>query len=310
LIVRDNALCDPETSEPVAPIIDGIPRFVDPAENYAESFGWQWKNWADTRSMSRGATDSLRDLILARTHFEEFDLTGKTILECGMGGGDDTEALLTLPFSEVHAFDLSTAVERGHRHLQCDRLFVSQASIFDIPYPDESFDVVYCHRVLQHTPDPEAALACICRKVKPGGIIFAHAYKRSVAHMIEWRYKYRWLTKRLPRRWIHRYVEACGTWMHHLNRVLYAWLPTRFLAYTCVPFYFCYGTVENGSALGSKERIELEKLITFDALTPMHDHPMRASVFTRILREHGFELVHFHNPIRSPMYCTAVRTGA
>ena len=35
-----------------------------------------------------------------------------------MGGGDDTEVLVTLPFAEIHSFDLSSAVERAHKHLK------------------------------------------------------------------------------------------------------------------------------------------------------------------------------------------------
>jgi hypothetical protein len=44
-----------------------------------------------------------------------------------MGGGDDTEALLTLPFKEVHSFDISNSVERAKKYLEDKRLTISQA---------------------------------------------------------------------------------------------------------------------------------------------------------------------------------------
>lgn len=41
-----------------------------------------------------------------------------------------------------------------------------------LPFPDESFDCVLCTEVLEHCPDPFAALAEMARVLKPGGRIF------------------------------------------------------------------------------------------------------------------------------------------
>ncbi len=297
---------NPVTGATVATVRLGIARFVEPEDNYAESFGYQWKKWHSIRSDVRNPGHGLREVILTRTHFGEYDLAGKTLLECGMGGGDDTEVLLGLPFAEIHSFDLSSAVERAAQFLKDDRLRVFQASIYDIPYPDASFDVVYCHRVLQHTPDPAEALRRICAKVKPGGLLFAHSYKRSRRHMSEWRYKYRWLTKRLPWRCIDAYVELFGTPLHHLTRLMYMNRHTAELAYRFVPFYRL-PDVGEGSETPEQAIIELEKQITFDALTPWHDHPMDSGEFRAIIERAGFKIAHFFDPEVSPMFATAVR---
>lgn len=294
------------TGAAVASVRLGIPRFVAPEANYAESFGYQWKKWHSIRSDERNPGHNLRQLILERTHFGEFDIAGKSLLECGMGGGDDTEVLLGLPFSEIHSFDLSSAVERAAQYLRDDRLRIFQASIYDIPYPDASFDVVFCRRVLQHTPDPAEALRRVCAKVKPGGLLFAHAYKRSRLHMAEWRYKYRWLTKRLPWRWVDAYVALAGPLLHRLNRFLYARGLTRAFAYRFIPFYHLPGVGE-GSATARDSILELEKQITFDALTPWHDHPMDSGEFRAIIEGAGFEIRHFFDPVASPVFATAVR---
>lgn len=297
---------NPVSGKAVATVRLGIARFVELEENYAESFGYQWKKWHSIRSDRRNPGHDLRALILERTHFAEFDIAGKTLLECGMGGGDDTEVLLGLPFSEIHSFDLSSAVERAARYLRDARLRIFQASIYDMPYPDAAFDVVYCHRVLQHTPDPAEALRRICAKVKPGGLLFAHSYKRSRRHMAEWRYKYRWLTKRLPWRWVDAYVTLAGPLLHRLNRFLYARALTREFAYRFIPFYKL-PDVGEGSATTSKSILELEKQITFDALTPWHDHPMDSGEFRAIIEGAGFEITHFFDPETSPVFATAVR---
>lgn len=306
LVKKREGLVNEQTGELVAPIVAGIPRFVNQEHNYAESFGYQWKRWHSIRSDVRNHGYNLSNVVLERTHFSEFDLAGKTILECGMGGGDDTEVLLELPFSEVHSFDLSTAVERAAQFLKDPRLCISQASIYDIPYPDRSFDVVYCHRVLQHTPDPRLALRQICAKVKPGGILFAHSYKRSWRYMSEWRYKYRWFTKRLPWKTIVVYLDIFGPFLHRLNRLMYRHRVTRMIAYNFIPFFYLAPHAEGG--MTTKDSVlELEKQITFDALTPWHDHPMRPTEFKSIIESEGFEILYMtENPI-SPMYCTAIR---
>lgn len=288
----------------VAAIVASIPRFVGSEDDYATSFGWQWNYWTDIMSDARTTGTFKRDLLLERTHFAEYGMEGKTILECGMGGGDDTEVLLDFPFAEVHSFDLSNSVDRARRYLDDPRLTLSQASIFEIPYPDRSFDFVFCHRVLQHTPDPARALRCICKKVRPGGVLFAHSYKLSWIHAMHYKYKYRWLTRRLRLETVHGLLERFGPrlsrvnhWMSDRGRLLQA------LAYGFVPFT---GIREYGE-LDERRLLELEKLVTFDALTPRYDRPMTSRAFRGVIESEGFRIEHIHDPRSSPLYCTALK---
>ena len=221
-----------------------------------------------------------------------------------MGGGDDTEILLQFPFAEVHAFDLTNAVDRAARYLDDPRLVMSQASIYEIPYPDHSFDFVFCHRVLQHTPDPAAALRCLCRKVRPGGVLFAHSYKKSLLYLMNFKYKLRWFTKRLPRKAIAWYVDTFGPALHAFNHavadrnLLFRGLVWNFIPFEHVPEY---GTFDD------KQLLELEKLITFDALTPWYDRPLSTKRFVSIIESEGFEIDHLFDPRISPVCCTAVK---
>lgn len=285
----------------VATIESGIARFC--VSDYAESFGWQWNRWEDTLSDERNKGDAKLQLILRRTYFDQYDLEGKVLLECGMGGGDDTEVLLKMPFAEVHSFDLSRAVDRAARFLQDERLVISQASIYDIPYPDQCFDVVYCHRVLQHTPDPLRALRSICRKVRPGGLLFAHCYNRTFRYMMNYKYKYRWLTRRLPPETTFAAISRFGARLHQVNSVLMGSgsRPARWLAYGFLPFEWLpeYGQLD------SNEVLELEKLVTFDALTPRYDRPLSWRRFSSTLHEEGFTIEHCSPGHSSPLYATA-----
>ncbi len=294
---------DPQTGRLVAPVEGGVARFVPRDEHYAASFRRQWARWRTNMYDTPAALAYQRQTVLGRTRFTEDQLRGKTLLECGCGPGNDTRVLLDLPLAEVHSFDLSEACEHTRALDDSGRLVVSQASITAIPYADRSFDVVYCHRVLQHTPDPEASLRSICRKVKPGGTLFVHSYRRSPLFMSSYKYKYRWLTRRLPNAWVAWYVDAFGPMLNALNKRLHAMGPRgRRAAYRWVPFYDAFGAFTH---MGPKKELELLKLITFDALTPRYDLPMTPERFRGIIESEGFQIQHFNEDPGDALFATA-----
>lgn len=299
-----DGLVDAQTSTLVAPVVRGVPRFVAPGDDYAESFGWQWNRWVHTLSDSRNSANAgaKRELVLRRTHFDCFELEGKTVLECGMGGGDDTEILLSLPFSEVHSFDISRSVDRARATLNDERLTLSQASIFDIPYREGSFDFVYCHRVLQHTPDPLRAIRCVARMAKPGGVVFVHAYHRSSFFMQQYKYKYRPLARRLSYERLAGLLDRFGPGLHRLNAALRSrGFLGRAIAHNFVPF-------EWYSSLGSRDEaglVDLAKLVTFDALTPEYDNPLTWPEMRNALESEGCEVLFYTDAAEMPLLCTA-----
>jgi ubiquinone/menaquinone biosynthesis C-methylase UbiE len=304
------SLVDSQTGELVAPIREGVPRFVNDAATYVENFGYQWNLWENTLSDSRSGIDHKRQLILDRTKFDRFDTAGKAILECGMGGGDDTEILLGLGFSEVYSFDFSNSVDRAAKHLRDPRLRIFQASIFDIPLPDRAFDFVFCHRVLQHTPDPQQALRAICRKVKPGGVLFVHSYNNSFINLMSYKYKYRWLTKRLPHRTVKSFLDRFGPTFHRINeRLSHMGKPGRLISYSFVPFESFGRHSEWRGMVDDKRLYELLQLITFDALTPQYDKPMSWRTMQTILTEEGFSVRHAHTSTYTSIWSTSVRQG-
>jgi SAM-dependent methyltransferase len=58
--------------------------------------------------------------------------------------------------------------------------YVSDATA--IPVPDESFDAVLCTEVLEHLPEPIAAVAEMSRILRPGGVMFLTAPLGSGLH--------------------------------------------------------------------------------------------------------------------------------
>jgi len=45
------------------------------------------------------------------------------------------------------------------------------ADVYRLPFPDDAFDVVHAHQVLQHLDDPVAALTEMRRVCRPGGVV-------------------------------------------------------------------------------------------------------------------------------------------
>jgi 2-polyprenyl-3-methyl-5-hydroxy-6-metoxy-1,4-benzoquinol methylase len=96
------------------------------------------------------------------------DLRGKAFLDGGSGGGHFSAAA-------CHRGANVTSLDVGPNLLEqvkkrCDSTRVI-GSILDLPFPDESFDVVMSTEVIEHTPDPERGVRELCRVVRPGGVL-------------------------------------------------------------------------------------------------------------------------------------------
>lgn len=113
-----------------------------------------------------------------RIPFNECD--GSDILEVGCGLGND---LSRFAAAGAHV----TGVDISNRAIDLSRANFEQRSLSgtftqmngeDLQFDDNSFDLCYCHTVLQFTPDPGAMVAEIHRVLKPGGRAIIMALNR------------------------------------------------------------------------------------------------------------------------------------
>ncbi|MFI6317946.1 class I SAM-dependent methyltransferase [Nonomuraea sp. NPDC050556] len=99
---------------------------------------------------------------------------GMTVLDVGAGPGTITADLAgrvaRVTASEVTADALALArAEIAGRGL--DNVDFAVADVHALHFPDDSFDVVHAHQVLQHVGDPVQALREMRRVCRPGGFV-------------------------------------------------------------------------------------------------------------------------------------------
>lgn len=101
-------------------------------------------------------------------------------LDVGCGGGMNVKRLLELcPQGKVSGIDISVASVKKTSRLNADqidrRCDIQLASVEDIPYPDNSFDVVTAVETHYFWPDLDVCLREIKRVLRPGGTLMIAA---------------------------------------------------------------------------------------------------------------------------------------
>jgi SAM-dependent methyltransferase len=113
---------------------------------------------------------------LARLNVE-----GRRVLEVGLGEGADAELLIRRG-ARWSGVDLTAeSVARVRTRLSLRALpyeALSQASVLELPFGADTFDVVFSHGVLHHVPQIGQAQREIHRVLRPGGELVIMVYAR------------------------------------------------------------------------------------------------------------------------------------
>ncbi len=135
--------------------------------------------------------DDLEAMFRRRRHMAviemgSLDLAGKQVLEIGSGAGAHS-CLFKRRGANVTAVDLTPAralstarklaLTRGENP---GRAY--QADAENLPFPNESFDIVYSNGVLHHSENTAACVAEVYRVLKPGGRAVIMLYSRHSAN--------------------------------------------------------------------------------------------------------------------------------
>lgn len=105
---------------------------------------------------------------------------GKDVLEIGCGVGIDLVRFAQGGASVTGIDFSSTAIDLANQHFKTagldGKLLLMDGELMD--FPDQSFDLVFAHGVLQYTADPQQMAREIYRVLRPGGQAIVMMYNR------------------------------------------------------------------------------------------------------------------------------------
>jgi SAM-dependent methyltransferase len=271
------------------PVIGGIPRVCE-TDNYASNFGRQWNLFRETQLDAAGAESGISERrFFAETAWTPDELDGLDILEVGSGAGRFSQIVLRRTSANLYSVDYSAAVEANlanNGSIAAERFHLFQASIYDMPFPDNSFDKVFCLGVLQHTPDFEASVRSLVRKVKPDSEIVVDFYCiRGFWTKISGKYLLRPITRRMDQQELMRLVRGNAGWMMRLAQLMNRSGLHAFTRFLPIP-----DLATMPKDLSPGELREWVVLDTFDMLSPEYDNPQRIGEVARMFERAGAEV--------------------
>lgn len=198
------------------PEVRGVLRFVD-VGNYADSFGYQWKQFQRTQLDQATRNPNEIDFV-NKTGLRPQDLKGRLVLDVGCGMGRFAE-VATRWGARVVGIDFSAAAEVAAKNLS-DRDFVAlQADVFSLPFAPETFDCIYSMGVLHHTPDCEKAVKLLSQYLKPGGTLAVWLYS-GYNNWYRFSDQYRKITHRMSPRALHGFFRVAVPFFYWIDRGL------------------------------------------------------------------------------------------
>lgn len=267
------------------PVIEAIPRFVEP-DNYASSFGYQWNLFRKEQIDSHNGTTLSAERFWAETPWSRDELKGKWILDAGCGAGRFIDVSSTAE-ADVVGIDISSAINAARKNLEGRKnAHFVQASIYDLPFRDETFDRCYCIGVIQHTPDPPRSLQSLARMIKKDGELAATIYeKRKWWTRAYSKYWYRPLTKRMSKETLLNLIKGVMPIAFPITDVLFR-IPLLGRAFM---FVIPVANYVHEKQLDRKQRYDWAILDTFDMLSPQFDLPMTEPEAASALRSAGLD---------------------
>jgi|LauGreDrversion4_2_1035121.scaffolds.fasta_scaffold09785_6 SAM-dependent methyltransferase len=269
------------------PVLTGIPRFCA-QENYAKSFGFQWALFRELQIDENYGGHQSRSRFCAATNWNLNDLDNTNILEVGCGAGRFSRVILGSSRANLYAVDYSTAVDASLENNRdvSERLFLSQASIYDLPFNTNSFDKIFCFGVLQHTPSFQKSIGCLIDMAAAGGEIVVDFYPiRGWYTKIHSKYILRRILPKMSENRLLTLIEKNIDWMIKLSdllRSLRLGFITRFIPVTDL------NNLPRGLSLERRRAWAI--LDTFDGLSATYDNPQRIDDVANMFRTRGCEV--------------------
>ncbi len=152
-------------------ITNYIPRFITD-EIYAESFGDEWTIFDNVKNKSKIFDQDIKNYLA----IEKEEMKNKRVLEVGCGTGPYLQKNAQI-VDEIIGIDLTKAVESSQKNVgYLANVTIIQADLFNLPFKEGIFDIIYSLGVLHHTPNTHKAFKSIVPFVKKSGILSIWLY--------------------------------------------------------------------------------------------------------------------------------------
>jgi uncharacterized protein YbaR (Trm112 family)/SAM-dependent methyltransferase len=154
-------------------------------ETVLRTFSSEWVNYDwDGKSYWNSEPDVVYRGMNFMLDLERRPVKDKLVLEAGIGIGGIADYMARKEKCELVGIDLSYAVDPAYKHFGMNAfLHIVQASVFALPFRENTFDLVYSWGVLHHTYSTKAAFDFICKLPKAGGRLYVWVYNPSSAHL-------------------------------------------------------------------------------------------------------------------------------
>lgn len=144
---------------------------AQPARRALDRFYWKLANLIIPGQVNaqRPYLTTLEGLIAQDTAWLDLGC-GHRLVPSWLPGADDQQTRLIGRAGSVVGVDLDLCSLRQHRAIH-DRVL---AGVDQLPFADDSFDLITANMVVEHLDDPRTTLMQIARVLKPGGVLLFH----------------------------------------------------------------------------------------------------------------------------------------
>lgn len=147
-------------------------------QNVLASFSNEWTDYGYNEEVYWGQTTEVYNGSLHATlQNETQELSSKLVLEVGIGSGGSANYMSSKFDCNLIGVDLGYSVDVAFKNFSKNPfLHIVQASAFNLPFKDASFDFVYSHGVIHHTFNTRKAFDQLSRLPKKGGRLYIWVY--------------------------------------------------------------------------------------------------------------------------------------
>ena len=137
-----------------------------------KGFGQEWS------TINQEALSDADRSEIFRQYFSLIDWSTRPRRTLDMGCGSGRWARLAAPLvEELVAADASPdALEVARRNVKADNVSFVECTPDTLPFPDNSFDLIFSLGVLHHLPDTTAAIRSLAQKLQTGGTLLLYLY--------------------------------------------------------------------------------------------------------------------------------------